>query len=31
VTPFWDVAECRELGNVEPGSLTPSTRLPVSR
>ena len=31
VAPFWDVAECRELGNVEPGSLTPSTRLPVSR
>ena len=31
VTPFVDVAECRELGNVEPASLTPSTRLPVSR
>ena len=31
VTPFWDVAECRELGNVEPGSLISSNRLSVSR
>ncbi len=31
VSPFWDVAECRELGDVEPCSLSHSDRLSVSK
>jgi len=31
VTPFVDVAECRELTNVEPCSLSHSDRLSISK
>ncbi len=31
VSPFWDVAEYRELGNVESCSLSPVDRLSVSK